>query len=135
MLRSGKFPLASPLPSTASAAARAALFGDFTGTIGQSDFPLPCIIGVRPQTSRCGLQFPLPQTETGSPGSHVRCFLPCLGSQAARAAAEAGEGRGLAKGNLPERNTPRTLSRTGVFSALGRVRQFDAMTQGGSRMR
>ena len=31
--------------------------------------------------------------------------------------------RGLAKGNLPERNAPRTLSRTGVSSALGRVRQ------------
>ena len=56
-------------------------------------------------------------------------------NKAARAAAEAVEGRGLAKGNLPERNTPRTLSRTGVFSALGRVRQFDAMTKGGSRMR
>jgi len=37
--------------------------------------------------------------------------------------AEVVEGRGLAKGNLPERNAPRTLSRTGVSSALGRVRQ------------
>ena len=35
--------------------------------------------------------------------------------------AEVVEGRGLAKGNLPERNAPRTLSRTGVSSALGRT--------------
>jgi len=44
-------------------------------------------------------------------------------NKAARAAAEAVEGRGLTKGNLPERNTPRTQSRTGVSSTLGRVRQ------------
>lgn len=37
--------------------------------------------------------------------------------------AEVGEGRGLAKGNLPERDTPRTQSRTGVPSALERIRQ------------
>jgi len=32
-------PLAPPLPSIASAAAEAALFGDFAGTMGGSDFP------------------------------------------------------------------------------------------------
>ncbi len=32
-------PLAPPLPSIASAAAEAALFGDFAGTMGRSDFP------------------------------------------------------------------------------------------------
>ena len=37
--------------------------------------------------------------------------------------AEAVEGRGLAKGNLREQNTPRTLSRNGVPSALERVRE------------
>jgi group II intron reverse transcriptase/maturase len=37
--------------------------------------------------------------------------------------AEAMEGRGLAKGNLPEQNTLRTLSRESVHSALERVRQ------------
>jgi group II intron reverse transcriptase/maturase len=44
-------------------------------------------------------------------------------NKAARAAAEAVEGRGLAKGNPPERNAPRTQSRKGVPSALERVRQ------------
>jgi len=38
-------------------------------------------------------------------------------------AAEAVEGRGLAKGNPPEQNAPRTLGRTGALSALERVRQ------------
>lgn len=38
-------------------------------------------------------------------------------------AAEAGEGRGLAKGNSPERNALRTPSRAGAPSALERVRQ------------
>ncbi len=38
-------------------------------------------------------------------------------------AAEAVEGRGLAKGNPPEQNAPRTLSRTGAPSALEQVRQ------------
>jgi RNA-directed DNA polymerase len=38
-------------------------------------------------------------------------------------AAEVVEGRGLAKGNTPERNAPRTQSRAGVSSALERVRQ------------
>jgi len=38
-------------------------------------------------------------------------------------ATEAVEGRGLAKGNSPERNTPRTQGRVGVPSALERVRQ------------
>src|SRR5512143_3936754 len=47
-------PLAPPLPSTASAAARAALFGDFTGTMGESDFPWPYIIGLRVRPCRCG---------------------------------------------------------------------------------
>jgi RNA-directed DNA polymerase len=38
-------------------------------------------------------------------------------------AAETVEGRGLAEGNSPKRNAPRTLSRAGVLSALERVRQ------------
>src|SRR5207253_4739025 len=52
-LRSGEFPLASPLPSTTSAAGSSALFGGFPGTTRLSDFPRPSIIGVRPRTSRC----------------------------------------------------------------------------------
>jgi hypothetical protein len=35
------------------------------------------------------------------------------------------EGRELAKGNLLEQNALRTQSRTGVYSALERVREVD----------
>ena len=45
---SGEFPLASPLPSIPSAAGCPALFGDFLGTMGLSDFPWLYIAGVRP---------------------------------------------------------------------------------------
>ena len=44
-------------------------------------------------------------------------------NKAAEPAAEAVEGRGLAKGNSPERNALRTQSRAGAPSALERVRQ------------
>src|SRR5207244_9134771 len=43
------FPLASPLPSTTSAAGGPALFGGFAGNTGLSDFPRSCISGVRPR--------------------------------------------------------------------------------------
>src|SRR5208337_3374972 len=48
-----RFPLVKPLPSVPSAAVCTALFEDFTGTTGLSDFPRSFIIGVRPRTSRC----------------------------------------------------------------------------------
>src|ERR1700732_463499 len=44
----GRFPLARPLPSIPSAAGCPALFGNFSGTVGLSDFPGPFVIGVRP---------------------------------------------------------------------------------------
>jgi RNA-directed DNA polymerase len=44
-------------------------------------------------------------------------------NKAGQPVAEAMEGRGLAKGNLPEQNARRTLSRESVRSALERVRQ------------
>jgi RNA-directed DNA polymerase len=44
-------------------------------------------------------------------------------NKAGRPAAEALEGRGLAKGNSDESNTLRTQGRDGVPSALDRVRQ------------
>jgi group II intron reverse transcriptase/maturase len=44
----------------------------------------------------------------------------------AQAVAEAMEGRALAKGNLPEQNAARTLSRVAAHSALERVRQAAA---------
>ena len=46
-----------------------------------------------------------------------------LPNKAAFAAAEAVEGRGLAKGNPPERNMSRTQSRMSMFNALERIRQ------------
>jgi hypothetical protein len=49
-----------------------------------SDFPRPCVISVRPSTSRCGLQLFLPQAEVGSPGSRTRCLRTCTGSLTAR---------------------------------------------------
>ena len=58
------FPLAPPLPSIASAAAEAALFGDFAGTMGRSDFPWTFIIGLRVRPSRCG---PSPRCGSGRP--------------------------------------------------------------------
>jgi group II intron reverse transcriptase/maturase len=46
-----------------------------------------------------------------------------LPNKAAQAAAEAVEGRALAKGNSPERNAPRTQGRISAPSALERVRE------------
>src|SRR2546425_3497099 len=83
-IRSGEFPLASPLPSPASAAGSSALSGGFPGTTGLSDFPRSSIIGVCPWTSRCGLRPPRPQTNAGSPGSRSRCLSTCAGSLTAR---------------------------------------------------
>src|SRR5439155_2671839 len=82
--RSPEFPLARPLPSTASAAGSSALFGGFPGTSGRSDCPRSSIIGVCPWTSRCGLRPPRPQTNAGSPGSRSRCLGTCAGSLTAR---------------------------------------------------
>src|SRR5712692_3115684 len=44
-------------------------------------------------------------------------------NNAGQPVAEGMEGRGLAKGNLPQQNAPRTPSRDGAPSALERVRQ------------
>jgi RNA-directed DNA polymerase len=44
-------------------------------------------------------------------------------NKAGQPVAEGAEGRGLAKGNLPQQNAPRTQSRQGALSALERVRQ------------
>ena len=53
-------------------------------------------------------------------------------NKAERPAAEAVEGRGLAKGNPPEHNAPRTQSRAGAPSALERVRQAAQRDKEGS---
>src|SRR5712692_1743951 len=58
------------------------------------------------------------------PGQSDRPVVPAKSpNNAARAAAEGTEGRGLAKGNPSQQNAPRTLSRDGARSALERVRE------------
>ncbi len=61
---------------------------------------------------------------TNGPGKSDRPEVPVKSSnKAGRPAAEEMEGRGLAKGNLPQQNASRTPSRTDAPSALERVRQ------------
>ena len=78
------FPLARPLPSTASAAGCPALFGCFPGTMGLSDFLRSFIVGVRPQASRHDPRHHQPRVSTGSPGSRAKCFRTCSGSLTAQ---------------------------------------------------
>jgi len=89
-----RFPVAGPLPSIPSARDGAGrhgssrlltpLFGDFSGTMGPSDFPRSCIVGVRPKTSRRGLPGNPGRANAGPPGSRARCFRTCTGSPTAR---------------------------------------------------
>ncbi|MDA1095541.1 MAG: group II intron reverse transcriptase/maturase [Acidobacteria bacterium] len=59
--------------------------------------------------------------DPGKSDSPIRPQNPS--NNAGRPAAETGEERGLPKGNPPKRTTPRTQGRTGVPSALERIRQ------------
>ena len=86
------FPLAPPLPSIASAAGRPALFGDFPGTMGGSDFPWSYIIGFRRLPSRCGPPARGRRTTRGSPGSRVDGFQACEGSLTTRGRTDARHG-------------------------------------------
>jgi RNA-directed DNA polymerase len=61
---------------------------------------------------------------TNGPGKSDSPVVPEKSpNNAGRPAAEGMEGRGLAKGNLPQQNASRTPSRKDAPSALGRVRQ------------
>jgi RNA-directed DNA polymerase len=61
---------------------------------------------------------------TNGPGKSDRPTVPEKSPNNARpSAAEGMEGRGLAKGNLPQQNASRTPSRKDALSALGQVRQ------------
>ena len=60
-----------------------ALFGSFSGTTQQSDFPAPWLIGVRPKASRRALHSMLQKT-LGPPGSRTKCLRACAGSLTAR---------------------------------------------------
>ena len=81
-----RFPLVSPLPSTTSSAGASAPapFGGFAGTMGLSDFPEPCVIGVRLAASRHGPQLHPLRAPLGSPGSRAWWFRACTGSVTAR---------------------------------------------------
>jgi hypothetical protein len=80
---SSTFPLVRSLPSTSSAAAVAALFGRFVGTMGLSDFPLPFIIDLWPLAFSMRPTLPA-QVAWGSPGSRARRFCTCDGSLTAQ---------------------------------------------------
>src|SRR5438309_675265 len=61
---------------------------------------------------------------TNGPGKSDRPTVPGKSpNKAGHLAAEGMEGRGLAKGNLPQQNASRTPSREDALSALERVRQ------------
>jgi RNA-directed DNA polymerase len=61
---------------------------------------------------------------TNGPGKSDRPTVPAKSpNKAGQPAAEGMEGRGLAKGNLPQQNASRTPSRQDARSALERVRQ------------
>src|SRR6202051_2892220 len=58
------------------------------------------------------------------PGKSDRPVVPAKSpNKAGQPVAEGTEGRGLAKGNLPQQNASRTRSREDALSALERVRQ------------
>ena len=64
---------------------------------------------------------------TNGPGKSDRPAVPAKSpNNAGQPAAEGMEGRGLAKGNLPQQNVSRTPSREDALSALERVRQAAA---------
>ena len=61
---------------------------------------------------------------TNGPGKSDRPVVPAKSSNnAGQPVAEGMEGKGLAKGNLPQQNASRTPSRSNAPSALERVRQ------------
>src|SRR5664279_2091891 len=78
------FPSPSPLSSTTSATALAALFGGFAGTMGLSDFPQPFISGVRHRLPRAARTPAGGRAVMGSPGSRAWRFCACPGSLTAR---------------------------------------------------
>jgi hypothetical protein len=62
-----------------------------------------------------------PQTGTKRETSDTAKGEPKATDRGRERTAEGVEGRGLAKGNLPQQNMPRTLSRVGMPSALERI--------------
>ena len=92
LVRGRRFSLAKPLPSISSVASGAppALFGDFAGTMGLSDFPDSCIAVVPLSVHGAGLSAnpsrtrDLPASEPKAWPSLVRCLCACMGSQTPR---------------------------------------------------
>src|ERR1700751_1212898 len=81
VLCSSAFLLVPSLPSTNSAVDRSALFAGFAGTIDESDFFVPCIIGYGLRPSRCGPGDGFPRAKRRSPGSRTRDVRTCSGSK------------------------------------------------------
>src|ERR1700719_4703638 len=80
VLCSSAFLLVPSSPSTNSAVDRSALFAGFAGTIDESDFFVPFIIGYGLRPSRCGPGDGFPRAERRSPGSRTRDVRTCSGS-------------------------------------------------------
>src|SRR6202171_928187 len=60
---------------------RSALFAGFAGTIDESDFFVPFIIGYGLRPSRCGPGDGFPRAKRRSPGSRTRDVRTCSGSK------------------------------------------------------
>jgi len=87
MVPSTGFPLVGPLSSPLSAPVGTGLFEGFLGTMRPSDFLGPCIVGVRPQTSRRG-----PSRGYKTARSRIsrvpRRLLPCMRGVSDRAGSQ-----------------------------------------------
>jgi len=82
-------PLGQTLPSISSAAAVLALFGDFPGTMGLSDFPCSFVIVFCPWTSRCVPSALAALGGTlGSLNYRARCVPTCQGHRPRRTPAK-----------------------------------------------
>jgi hypothetical protein len=71
----------STKPNKAALAEGRPLFAGFAGTIDESDFFVPFIIGYGLRPSRCGPGDGFPRTKRRSPGSRTRDVRTCLGSK------------------------------------------------------
>jgi RNA-directed DNA polymerase len=100
------------------------------GTFSRENREIPRVLATDGVAGRAG------KADGRTPAMHAlgksdRPIVPTkLPNNAGKPAAEAVEGRGLAKGNTGEQNAPRTQGRAGAHSALDRVREAAASNKG-----
>jgi RNA-directed DNA polymerase len=88
---------------------------------GKSDRPIvPAKLSNKADPNRSGSNGE-PQTGTKAETPDTAKGTPKATGEGARSTAERVEGRGLAKGNLPQQTMPRTQDRAGMHSALERI--------------